>query len=54
MTRGRLPLRTALELRRRPRRARWTPWRRTALIEVAVAVAVVLVVVSTIAHGVMR
>ena len=46
---SRVPMRTAMALRRRPRRARWTPWTRTQLI---VAAAVLIVVAITIARGI--
>lgn len=43
-----------LALRRRPKRARWSPWRRTQVVEWTIAISVVLVVAITIARGVIR
>lgn len=50
---NRVPMQTRLA-RRRPKRARWSPWRRTQIVNVAVAVSIVLVVLITIARGVIR
>jgi hypothetical protein len=51
---SRQPMRAALALRRRPRRARWSPWRRTVVVNAVVGVSVVLVVLITIARGIVR
>lgn len=51
---SRLPMQTRHALRRRPKRARWSPWRRTQVVEWTIAISVVLVVAITIARGVIR
>jgi hypothetical protein len=51
---SRVPLRTALALRRRPRRARWSPWRRTLILQWTVGLSCAAVVAMTIARGIIR
>jgi hypothetical protein len=48
------PIDARLALRRRPKRARWSPWRRTQVVNITVGLAVFLVVAITIARGIIR
>lgn len=48
----RIGLRTALALRRR-RRAAWTPWKRTQVIEWTIGIACVLLAAISLVRGIM-
>lgn len=48
---SRVPMRTAMALRRRPRRARWSPWRRTLIVQWTVGLSCAAVVAITIARS---
>jgi len=45
-------MRAALALRRRQRRARWSPWRRVLIVQWTVSIACAALVLITIARGV--
>lgn len=51
---NRAPIDARLALRRRPKRARWSPWRRTQVVNITVAISVFLIVLITIARGIIR
>jgi len=47
----RIPMRAAMALRRRPRRARWSPWRRTMIVQWTVGLSCAAVVLITVVRG---
>lgn len=51
---SRVPMRTAMALRRRPRRARWSPWRRTLIVQWTVGLSCAAVALITIAREIIR
>ena len=51
---SRIPMRAALALRRRPKRARWSPWRRTMILQWTVGLSCAAIVLITIVRGIIR
>jgi hypothetical protein len=51
---SRVPIDTRLALRRRPKRARWSPWRRTLVVEWTLALSCAAIVLITVLRGIIR